>query len=114
MNRLQTMGVLLLTLCLSLPAMALSLDEAKNRLEAAKREGLVGETPSGYLDVVERRGEAGDIVDAINQARRDEYGRIAEKHEIPVTQVETVAGQKAIEKTPSGQYIKADGEWVKK
>jgi hypothetical protein len=54
------------------------------------------------------------VVEAINSARRDEYKRIAEKHNIPVTQVETVAGKKAIEKTPSGQYVQMGGKWVKK
>ncbi|WP_319823060.1 hypothetical protein [Marinobacter sp. LV10R510-11A] len=30
------------------------------------------------------------------------------------TKVETVAGQKAVEKTPSGQYIQVDEHWIKK
>ena len=59
-------------------------------------------------------GQAKEVVEAINSARRDEYKRIAEKHNIPVTQVETVAGKKAIEKTPSGQYVQMGGKWVKK
>jgi hypothetical protein len=73
---------------------------------------LPGHTGRGHGAA--RGGNAQGIVDAINQARRDEYARIAEKHDIPVTQVETVAGQKAQEKTPSGQYILKDGQWVKK
>lgn len=107
---------LLMAMALALPAMALSLslDEAKSRLETAKSEGQVGEMPTGYLGVVSAGGDAAAIVEAINQARRDEYARIAQKHDIPVTQVEAVAGKKAIEKTPEGQYIQVDDRWVRK
>lgn len=114
MKRFAQFGALLLTLCLSLPALALSLEQAKDQLDAAKRQGLVGETPAGYLEVVRPEGQAREIVEAINQARREEYARIAQKHDIPVAQVETVAGKKAMEKTPPGQYILLDGQWVKK
>lgn len=103
-----------MALMLALPAAALSLDEAKGRLDSAKSEGLVGEMPSGYLGVVSAGGDAAAIVEAINEARRAEYARIAEKHDIPVSQVEAVAGKKALEKTPSGQYIQVDGRWVRK
>lgn len=114
MKRFAQLSAFILALCLALPAVAMDLKEAKSQLDAAKQQGLVGETPTGYLDVVKAGGNAHGIVEAINKARRDEYARIAEKHDIPVTQVETVAGQKALEKTPSGQYILRDGQWVKK
>ena len=105
---------LIMALCLSLPAFGLSLDDAKSQLDTAKAQGLVGETPTGYLAVVRDSGEASEIVEVINQARRQEYARIAEKHDIAVSQVEAVAGEKAIEKTPPGQFVKVDGQWVKK
>ncbi|SET71319.1 MULTISPECIES: YdbL family protein [Marinobacter] len=105
---------ILMAMMLALPAAALSLDEAKGRLESAKSSGQVGEMPTGYLGVVSGGGEAEAIVEAINEARRAEYARIAEKHDIPVSQVEAVAGKKALEKTPSGQYIQVNGRWVRK
>ncbi len=126
MTLLTRFGAAVLALCLSLPALAISLDEAKRGLEPAKSAGLVGETPTGhygksggmpptgYLEVVRPEGQAADIVDAINRARRDEYARIAQKHGIPVAEVEAVAGKKAIEKTPAGQYIQLNGKWVRK
>ncbi|MDV3504941.1 YdbL family protein [Marinobacter sp. M-5] len=114
MKRLMQLGAVILALSLALPAFAMSLDEAKQKLESAKQQGAVGETPAGYLDVVKAGGEAREVAQAINSARRDEYTRIAEKHNIPVTQVETVAGKKAIEKTPPGQFVLIDGQWVKK
>lgn len=107
-------SALLFALSLAFSAMAMSLGEAKNVLESAKSQGLVGETPSGYLAPVTSDQKAQEVVSAINDARREAYKKIAEKHSIAVTKVETVAGQKAIEKTPSGQYIKVNDRWVKK
>ena len=114
MNRSVKFTALALALCLSLPAFGISLNEAKNELDAVKQQGQVGETPTGYLDVVGSDGRAREIVEAINEARREEYARIAQKHSIPVTQVETVAGKKAIEKTPAGQFVLMEGKWVRK
>ena len=109
MKRLIQMFALVLAFGISASVLAMGLDEAKQKLDSVKQQGLVGETPTGYLE-----GQAKEVVEAINSARRDEYKRIAEKHNIPVTQVETVAGKKAIEKTPSGQYVQMGGKWVKK
>lgn len=114
MKRFMQLGTLMAVLCFAMPAFAMELDEAKGKLDSAKAQGLVGETPTGYLDVVKAGDDAKAVVDAINQARREEYARIAEKHDIPVTQVETVAGKKALEKTPAGQYILVEGKWVQK
>lgn len=114
MKPVARMALLMLILCLSLPALAMSLEQAKTELDAAKNQGLVGETPTGYLSVVRPDARAQEIVEAINRARREEYVRIAEKHDIAVAKVETVAGRKAMEKTPSGLYIEVDGEWVRK
>ncbi len=114
MKRLIQMFALVLAFGISASVLAMGLDEAKKKLDSVKQQGLVGETPTGYLEVVRAEGQAKEVVEAINSARRDEYKRIAEKHNIPVTQVETVAGKKAIEKTPSGQYVQMGGKWVKK
>ena len=114
MKRLMQMFALVLAFGISASVLAMGLGEAKQKLESVKQQGLVGETPTGYLEVVRAEGQASEVVEAINSARRDEYKRIAEKHNIPVTQVETVAGKKAIEKTPAGQYVQMGGKWVKK
>lgn len=114
MTLLKHTTALIMAMILAFPAMALSLNEAKSGLDDAKSQGLVGEMPSGYLGVVSPGGNAAGIVDAINKARRDEYARIAEKHGIPVAEVEAVAGKKALERTPSGEYIQVDGRWVRK
>lgn len=107
-------GALLLALCLSQPALGLDLKEAKNQLDTVKSEGYVGEQPTGYLGVVKSGKQAQAIVEVINHARREQYVRIAEKHNIPVAEVEVVAGKKAMEKTPPGQYVLVNGNWEKK
>lgn len=114
MKRLIQLCALILAFGVSLAVFAMGLDEAKQKLDVVKQQGLVGETPTGYLGVVRAEGQAMEVVEAINSARREEYMRIAEKHDIPVTQVETVAGKKALEKTPDGQYIQVNDKWVKK
>ena len=92
MKRIIQTAAFILALSLALPALAMGLEEAKQQLETAKQQGLLGETPAGYLEVVRAEGNAREVADAINNARREEYTRIAEKHNIPVTQVETVDG----------------------
>ena len=86
-------------------------------LDAAKGQGLVGETPSGYLKAVDGNpsGEVQALVQDINQKRRAEYSRIAGKNGTSVSAVEALAGKKAIESTKPGLYVQnAAGAWVKK
>lgn len=111
-----TVGALSLVALQPMPAHAnsISLQEAMASLTASKEQGHVGEQQNGYLGVVQNRGNAGDIVDLINDARRAEYTRIAEQNNIAVADVEAMAGKRAIERTPTGHYIQLDGEWVVK
>lgn len=108
------LGTLFLALCLALPAAAMSLNEAMSALGQAKASGQLGEKPDGYLGVVQPGGKAEEIASQINQARRAEYHRVAQKNGITVSDVEAIAGKKAIEKTPPGQVIQLNGSWVKK
>lgn len=103
-----TTGVLALGLMLgSLTAFAIGLDDAKAR-------GLVGETVDGYLGAVEASAEVNALVADINAKRKAEYQRIAQKNGIDLSTVEALAGKKAIEKTPAGQYVQIEGAWVRK
>ena len=86
-------------------------------LQAAKSQGLVGEQPNGYLGSV--KGKPGKdvaaLVEKINAARKTEYTKIAKRNDTQLGVVERLAGKKAIEKTPSGQYVRsASGTWVRK
>lgn len=106
--------VFVMALAFALAADAMSFQEASSRLGSAKAEGLVGELGDGYLGVVEETAEAREIVRLINQARRQEYQRIAEQEQIELSKVEALAGQRAIERTQSGHYVFYNGEWVTK
>lgn len=90
-------------------ALAISLDQAK-------QQGLVGETPAGYLAPVSApSGEVQSLVSSTNSKRREKYQEIARKNGTDLRAVELLAGKKAIEETPSGQYIQLpSGQWQKK
>ena len=107
-------STLLLALCLSLPAYALNLNQAMSALGAAKASGQLGEQPNGYLGVVKPGGQAEEIARLINQARRAEYQKVAQDNGIGLADVEAIAGKKAIDRTPPGQFIQLNGQWLKK
>ncbi|MGD9947482.1 MAG: YdbL family protein [Desulfobulbus sp.] len=85
-------------------------------LQAAKSQGLVGETPTGYLAPVQGNAgnEVAQLVQSINQQRRQEYQKIAQRNNTSLQAVEKLAGQQALEKTPQGQFVLINGTWSKK
>ncbi len=89
------------------PAFALNLQEAK-------AQGLVGETATGYLAPVKESPEVQELVDTINARRKVHYQKISSRNKTSLNAVEQLAGKKAIEKTPAGQFINVDGSWIKK
>ncbi|MBT5032160.1 MAG: YdbL family protein [Proteobacteria bacterium] len=105
----QTLIYLLASAFLLLSASVYALD-----LGQAKAQGLVGETNNGYLATVVSNAEADEVVNSINAQRRAHYQAIADRNGTSIEAVESVAGQKAIELTPAGQYINTGGGWVLK
>lgn len=99
---------------LSLPVLAMNLQQAMAALGNAKAQGLVGEQANGYLGVVQSSNDAAAIVKLINDARRAEYARLAQQNNIAVADVEAMAGKKALERTSSGHFILLEGNWVQK
>ncbi|SEI72508.1 hypothetical protein SAMN05421831_108123 [Allopseudospirillum japonicum] len=93
---------------------AMSLSQATQMLDKAKTQGWVGEQFDGYLGVIKANAQTQDLASTINQARQQEYQRIANKHGLTLQQVAQRAGQKAIARTPAGQYIKTASGWVRK
>ena len=83
-------------------------------LQAAKAQGLVGETLTGYLAPVKATPEVQQLVKTINTKRKAQYIKIAKRNGTSLQAVEQLAGKKAIEKTPPGQFIKTGGDWRKK
>lgn len=98
---------LVLALLLSVPALALELGDAK-------AQGLVGETATGYVAAIEPSAEVDALVQSINSKRKLHYQKIATRNNISLEAVEVRAGQKAIEKTPAGQFVNPGGGWQKK
>jgi hypothetical protein len=108
MNFLPTIiAALALSLSIVLPAMALDLGEAKSK-------GLVGETSNGYIAAVKASGDVNELVKDINMQRKAHYQKIAKKNNISLEAIEVRAGQKAIGKTPAGQFVNTGGGWQKK
>lgn len=92
---------------LAFSAWALTLDQAK-------AQGIVGETSNGYLALVKNNSEAQKLIAEINAKRKAKYLSLAKKNGISLSQVEALAGAKAIEKTTAGHMVKVDGQWRKK
>ena len=86
-------------------------------LHQAKQQGILGERPDGYLGIATPPASP-DIVKLmknINRKRRDVYQGIAKKNGTALSAVESLAGKKAIAKTPSGQLImQPNGTWTPK
>ena len=102
--------VILAGLGWSAPGWAISLQDAK-------AQGLVGEQPNGYLGLVKANAGADvkALMNNINAQRKKEYQAIARRNNTELNVVEALAGKKAIEMTPAGQYVKLpSGQWVKR
>ena len=104
-------SLVIFTACLLLMAQpAYSLD-----LQTAKSQGLVGETPSGYLSAVKSpSAETKALIESINLKRKQKYQEIAARNKTSLKTIEQLAGDKAIEKSRPGSYIKQGGSWQKK
>ena len=86
-----------------------------DELSTAKQDGLVGETGTGYLAAVKPSNPGvQQLIARINAERKAKYQSIASANGTPVAAVEGLAGKKAIEMTPPGQYVQDSGSWRKK
>ena len=105
---LRLLSVCLLSLAMATAAWALD-------LQSAKEAGQVGEKADGYLGIVSNAPGVAALVQDINQKRRAAYEDIAQKNGTSLQAVEEVAGRKAVERTPAGQFIMSPGgQWVRK
>ena len=101
---------LLVGLLISLPAMALTVSEAKNA-------GLAGEQPNGYLGSVKSSpsAELQKLIKSTNHKRRSAYSNSAKKAGVSLDTMEKRIGQRLIQRAPAGQYFKtSSGHWQKK
>jgi len=112
MLNVKTKNVLLSTLI----ALFLSANLWAMDLESTKNAGLIGEQANGYLGIVSKPAsrDVESLVRDVNEKRKVRYLEIAQKNNLSLSQVETQAGQKLIEKTSSGHYINSGSSWEKK
>jgi len=90
---------------------------ASSSLTQPKADGLIGEQADGYLGLVAQNVPADikKLVAEVNAKRKAGYQKIAAKQGTSLSEVEKVGGNKAIEKTLRGNYIRgANGVWHKK
>lgn len=104
----------ILILGASLNAQAMTLQQAMEQLGNYKEQGFVGEKTNGFLGVVIPQKGAQEVVQLINQARLEQYRKMAAENNLSIQEIEDLAGQKSIQKTRSGHYIEANGQWIKK
>lgn len=98
----------LIFVVLASPAFALSLQDAKT-------QGFVGEQLNGYLGIIKASSDVKSLVSDVNKRRKAKYQELAQKNNIDLATVAKLAGNKAISKTKSGNYIQnQSGQWVKK
>jgi hypothetical protein len=107
MKTLRLALILALTV-LAAPAYAIDLD-------AAKRQGLVGEQPDGFLGTVRQTPDAAELVRSVNQQRRQSYQDLAQRNGVSVDSVATLAGRKLVDRAAPGEYVRdAAGQWQRK
>lgn len=113
---LKPLQILFIALFLTLSSniWAMDLSSAMSKLSTVKSQGLVGEQTDGYLGVVKNQNDAQTIAQLINQARKEQYQKMALNHKVSLQEIEALAGKKAIQKTPPGLYIKIEGKWLQK
>ncbi|MFA0810664.1 YdbL family protein [Microbulbifer epialgicus] len=102
-------SLLLLGLVIALPALAISLGEAKS-------QGLVGEANSGYIAIVDASSpELEKLVKQVNTKRKAAYAQIAKSNNIDIAQVAARAAEKLEARVSPGEYYQDNlGRWVKK
>ena len=54
------------------------------------------------------------MVQSVNAQRRSHYESIAAQNGVPLSVVETQAGQSLIERLPSGAFYRSNGSWARR
>ncbi len=105
---LKRISLVLGLLLAAAPALALDLDQARN-------QGAVGERADGLVGAVSTAADIAQLVQNINDARMDDYRKIAAQQGTKVDAVQAIAGQKQIEKARANgwYFMDASGSWKK-
>lgn len=99
---------LLAALLLLPPALALTLDEAR-------QQGRVGETLSGYIAPRTQDNATLTLVQRINEGRMQQYQRVAQQNNLTTAEVARIAGEKLVNRAGHGEFVRGiNGQWVQK
>jgi|CEGF01.1.fsa_nt_gi uncharacterized protein YdbL (DUF1318 family) len=101
---------IMVLLLASLPAWALSLEQAKT-------QGLIGEQLNGYVGIVTASpsAELHSLVTDINQQRRALYQQSAQEASVTLEVFEIRAGQRLQGRAKTGEYLQdQNGQWRRK
>ena len=106
-----------LTLLLLIGAAGLGAGSATaSPIVEAKKAGLVGEQPDGYVGLVSGNAPAAVValVREVNGKRRAAYLDIARQKGAPVEDVAALAAEKLFARAQPGDYLLVNGQWVRK
>ncbi len=111
------LGGAILTVSILNASPAFAQSGSKAVVDRAIAQGLVGETASGYLELVSGSASPA-VVNAmreINIGRKSVYTRLARQQNVAVEVVAALTGEKQIAKAPIGSKImRQNGQWVTK
>ena len=95
-------------LCIMLSSISFALT-----IEEAKKSGLVGEKPDGYVAAVFHRPEIDKLVTEINAKRLARYKEIAAEKGRSLDFIQEVAASRFKRDLNPGEYYMENGNWVK-
>ncbi|MEW7315084.1 YdbL family protein [Buttiauxella gaviniae] len=101
--------------CVLLASMVFSQQVLALTLNEARQQGRVGETLSGYIAPIKQDKETLALVKSINDARSENYQKLADSNNISANQVAELAGQKLVARAQPGEYVRGiNGQWMRK
>lgn len=107
---MRSMRLTLAAAVVAIAALLASPPAAAISLEAARAQGVVGETLSGYLAPVQSpSAEVQDLIQSVNAKRRQHYQGIASRNGIPIEEVGRLTAEKIINGLPNGAYYQGNG-----
>ena len=91
------------------PALAADLDKLR-------AQGVIAERYDGYVELRKSgNAEARQVVEQVNDKRREIYRKRANKQGVPIEQVGRVYAKQLLEELPDGTYFrKPDGSYTQK
>ena len=91
---------------------------AKQVVDQAKSQGVIGETIGGYLAVVAGENPSAEqraAMNEINIGRKTVYTNLARQQNVSVDEVARLTGEQQVDKAPPGQKVLlSNGAWTSK